>query len=811
MKKIILLSILLSLFFGTSYAQPSFPTRISNNISLNDARVTTKTATSSIHPPDVGYGIDSAFNLMNYLYSLISGSGNLQAVTTIGATTNHSMTVDDGVNWKTTHGAFSTTTYTESGTVLTDIGVVSGKPGMSLKDNTSANYGQLQSGNLTALRTWLGPDEGNGSGLNSTFVLHRTKYPTAVDDGAGDSIHTDPNRFEITMPGSGGYKQTQRQYANYDFFGIQSTSSGAYWGNRIHWYPTVGNLYDDSIPQKSGTFAMLSDITGAAIPLNEVAFGTGTSITADPSFTYDISSGYPNLLVEDNSGNRYIDQNGNNSLKIGAIDGGTAYSVYELFDYVAGNVQTGDISNLVNGVKSIVDVQYGYTLMGDPSGVRERVDVANQAIQLYTTYSQFDIDGVNKTVKAGDLSLYSNGQQLLIDAYNNKSALGDIENDFSGLQLLIDAAGGKGYIGDPTGASNGLGVVVDIGSNIISLGPISDLSSQMYLNVDVHNEDIIEGDAYLNHNGLQHKVDVLNNVISDGDLANLSTGIRLEVNPGTQDVAIRDAADGITNGTGIDVDFGHNKIDIGTPYGFGGLVGESLNIATGHITNGDPLHIYNTIVGMYQDIDLSTSSIKEGDINNHYNGFASKLDVANQTFDIGTIYGTSTNSSIHLDSYGEVIKMGNQSGFQIDIDGAAHATYIGDVLLSSNNTVTAVDDLNKVNWSTNSVAYPTMKISTATSGTVVMSSDARGYYINPPSTASTLSIQTPNTATKDGEEMLIIFGGTIPSGTVVTTLSIATGSFIGNIVSPTVVTSSVKAGYCIHIKYLQSLNRWYVY
>lgn len=91
MKRFILfISILCSFFNG--YAQP-FATRIANNIALNDIAVTNKTSGASIHPYNVGYGIDSAFSLCGWLYNYVKdssvGTQNFQSVLSAGNTAHY--------------------------------------------------------------------------------------------------------------------------------------------------------------------------------------------------------------------------------------------------------------------------------------------------------------------------------------------------------------------------------------------------------------------------------------------------------------------------------------------------------------------------------------------------------------------------------------------------------------------------------------------------------------------------------------------------------------------------------------------------
>lgn len=134
-------------------------------------------------------------------------------------------------------------------------------------------------------------------------------------------------------------------------------------------------------------------------------------------------------------------------------------------------------------------------------------------------------------------------------------------------------------------------------------------------------------------------------------------------------------------------------------------------------------------------------------------------------------------------------------------------TALGDIDGNNNFTKLIVDDDNTVVISTNAVATPTMIADQSGSGTSSISNGVRGVYIDPPTVLTTLDITLPTTPV-DGQEVLILFGGTITSGNVASgTLTILPNS--GQIIIG--LDSSLKATtetVCIY-KYRASNTAWY--
>ncbi len=113
-----------------------------------------------------GFNLDSTFMLHNTKDSVLIGTGGSVASPTDG------VYIDSGGGVQILSGS----------DLYVSLGISSGKGTLSLDDN-SGNDGRIQAFGLTTQRTILIPDEGNGSGLNDTIVLHKTKDTINVDAG----------------------------------------------------------------------------------------------------------------------------------------------------------------------------------------------------------------------------------------------------------------------------------------------------------------------------------------------------------------------------------------------------------------------------------------------------------------------------------------------------------------------------------------------------------------------------------------------------------------------------------------------------
>jgi hypothetical protein len=126
--------------------------------------------------------VDSVCNYLAQLYALIGTAGNLQAVTAAGNSTTYPIYSGSGTSISPNTGVKlnfgGVEQFFNSGNYLGYLGNVS--TGLTLAIYNSTFLGSLYSGPLTANRNWLLPDEGNGVGLGSTIVLHKTQYPDTI-------------------------------------------------------------------------------------------------------------------------------------------------------------------------------------------------------------------------------------------------------------------------------------------------------------------------------------------------------------------------------------------------------------------------------------------------------------------------------------------------------------------------------------------------------------------------------------------------------------------------------------------------------
>ena len=110
----------------------------------NSANVTTKTATASIHPADVGGISDQICNLLLELNDLVTSTGDLNAVCNIG---------------HIAHTAIGTNLFEPNKSVALGFNA-DGRGELEVADISSGAFANLASGFLTNNRTSLLPDEG---------------------------------------------------------------------------------------------------------------------------------------------------------------------------------------------------------------------------------------------------------------------------------------------------------------------------------------------------------------------------------------------------------------------------------------------------------------------------------------------------------------------------------------------------------------------------------------------------------------------------------------------------------------------------
>lgn len=195
-----------------------------------------------------------------------------------------------------------------------------------------------------------------------------------------------------------------------------------------------------------------------------------------------------------------------------------------------------------------------------------------------------------------------------------------------------------------------------------------------------------------------------------------------------------------------------------------------------------------------------------GDNNGNY------LDInqSNDMYSIGDSDGISNGTYLLLDNYKQKVSIFSGSSRFLFLDAIAAVYAIGDIDNSKNSTYLQEDDLSKVAIQTNAIAFPTMQISNPSTGdTVVINDGVRGIYIDPTVLLDTLTIQMPAKSV-DGQECIILFGGQVTNGTVVTSLTITGGNLGQTLVYSGAFGTNAEAGVTILCKYRESTTQWYL-
>lgn len=157
-------------------------TRFTNQRALTNTNISTKTGSRSITPQNVGYSDDSIMAISYDLAGLVGSSGDLATVTALGNTTSLSMKVlSSGSGLEAVHDftGLSINGYPSSSALglfkyITD--------GVKLRIyTTSGLYNELKNSSVTANRSALLPDEGDGTDIKSHIVLHETKDIVSVN------------------------------------------------------------------------------------------------------------------------------------------------------------------------------------------------------------------------------------------------------------------------------------------------------------------------------------------------------------------------------------------------------------------------------------------------------------------------------------------------------------------------------------------------------------------------------------------------------------------------------------------------------
>ena len=180
------------------------------------------------------------------------------------------------------------------------------------------------------------------------------------------------------------------------------------------------------------------------------------------------------------------------------------------------------------------------------------------------------------------------------------------------------------------------------------------------------------------------------------------------------------------------------------------------------------------------------------------------IDASNILF--GDLSGVDNSAQLTIKySAGGMLKFSNASTTTLIVDPVDHIFGFGDGVNGTspahNGTKCSIDDNAGVMSITNGFALTGIRTST---GSTTMINGSAGLYCDPSIIAVTATINLPPSPT-DGQEITIYFGGTITSGTVVTTLTINPGANRMLATMPVSATTNTV----IRLKYRLSNTSWY--
>lgn len=270
----------------------SFSADVATWLANINTDVTTKTAPSSITPANVGgdyatlKGFAGAGNLLEQLEALISASGDLDAVLTLGNESDLTVNIKNaGLEFKTEHAYNGIATIHDPSSSPTDypvtfIGRLSGYNVLYLRD-AFGYFGYMGAGALTADRKVLLPDEGNGVGLGATLVTHTTKDAITVtsgtdiatygkniatiDDGSGNVSSFTPTYHDVVST-AGTTLDVFTMYKNKLEYVFTNSIGSISYVKTLHTTATTPSgsaTYDQYLPEGNGVLALLSDVTAA--------------------------------------------------------------------------------------------------------------------------------------------------------------------------------------------------------------------------------------------------------------------------------------------------------------------------------------------------------------------------------------------------------------------------------------------------------------------------------------------------------------------------------------------------------------------
>ena len=512
---------------------------------------------------------------------------------------------------------------------------------------------------------------------------------------------------------------------------------------------------------------------------------------------------------------------------------GTTYEV--VIDAV--DVRFLSYTNLVGGSFNIGD-----TITGSPSGATG-VILADE----YTTPNGFMRLDTNTGDFTGD-STISNGLGQSADFFSVTPP----GSEFDTYELIRDAVSIGSYqavSSDPTFSALGFGVWVDwsattghtvgnswawsytIGtyglmanfdgsSRILTIGDVEEVSGKTRFQIDDNQLAvwaITEGGFGVKNDAgtFSFQVSTTTDAVKVNGLAGGGTQYVTVDNDGILDVGATPApaltATYVGFGSGANLLTGSaNMIWDNTNFAFSvGDLGVAvngikflLNDSTKLITLGDPSDLSQ---GLYLKINNTTNKFN---IFSDYNSVADsnllEIDGNLGRFKFGDISNSNLHSVMFVDDASELLTFSSDTLTTLYCDPSFQA--IGDVFFDLAGTGIYIDQASDVITNYGGIAFATMQVYTST-GNVTISDGQRGLYYDPASLNATATITLPANP-EDGQEILILFGGTITgAGTaVVTTLTIAANAgqtLIGTY--PIVATTDTV----IIAKFRDSTNQWY--
>lgn len=366
-----MLSVFLTSCFSIkkAIAQPPFATRVATNRALLNTNVTSKTGSHSITPLNVGYSIDSAFQLMLSFSTLTCGC-DLQNILNNGNAASDA----SGVNSFTlTSSSISRTLTVEpNGISIDDLGASQGgiymQPNATLflKDASTSNLGKIRTGVISSTRTLLIPDEGNGVGLSSTIVTHTTKDSLLVGSIVGQNSTINTSNISI----KNGSATTIKLYNDVGNGVLQMRDGTSNFNLKLYSLPFSGsltanrNLYP---PDESGS--IVTHITKSPITVDNS--GGVTSILNSGVLTNDDGAGnatsLDNLKLSISGASGFNSELNAAHLQVTFPAGGTqnAYGILTGFDLEFKTIDAGTSTNSTttfNGATPVIGATATYNI-----------------------------------------------------------------------------------------------------------------------------------------------------------------------------------------------------------------------------------------------------------------------------------------------------------------------------------------------------------------------------------------------------------------------------------------------------------------